>query len=83
MRSYVTTNYYDVRCNCGPFISGRDGVKDNLHLGLPLSSGDFKRDIPRTLRGIASREGIASPVLVMHREGQLLNCRSIGERAVR
>lgn len=21
MRRYVTTNYYSVRCNCGPFIS--------------------------------------------------------------
>lgn len=44
MRWYVTTNYYDVRCNCGPFISDRGGVKGNLHFGLPLSIGDFKRD---------------------------------------
>lgn len=44
MRWYVTTNYYDVRCNCGPFISGHDGVKGNLHFGLPLSICDFKRD---------------------------------------
>jgi len=44
MRWYVTTNYYDVRCNCGPFINGRGGVKGNLHFGLPLSVDDFKRD---------------------------------------
>lgn len=43
MRWYVTTNYYGVRCNCGLFISGRGGVKGNLHFGLPLSIEDFKR----------------------------------------
>lgn len=97
MRWYVTTNYYDVRCNCGPFISGRGGVKGNLHFGLPLSIGDFKGGT-RILRGFASRyEGIRCAALFRFAllvtpfryalrgggGGQLLNCRSISVRAVR
>lgn len=86
MRWYVTTNYYDVRCNCGPFINGRGGVKGNLHFGLPLSIDDFKRDSIITRDQLQVKYEVRCvPVLVfvMHCEGQLLNCPSIGARAVR
>jgi len=36
MLGYVTTNYYDVRCNCKPFVSNRaTSVKDGSHFCLP------------------------------------------------
>jgi len=60
MLGYVTTNYYDVRCNCNPFVSNRaTSVKDVSHFCLPAID-DFNARVSARIVGNQT----ACPLLV-------------------
>jgi len=78
MLGYVTTNYYDVRCNCKPFVSNRaTSVKDGSHFCLPA---ERSMTLSASVTTDRSRALIGPRVLVLRflRSILLLSCGNCG-----